>query len=871
MIARLFASLRGLLDRRRINDEIAEELRDHLERAIEAYQSRGISPDEAHRLALRDLGGLTQTIESTRAIRSTWLDAAWRDLAYAARVLRRSPRFTVIALTLLILGIGSTTAIFSIAHAVLVRPLPYPDADRLVFLSEHEAGGIAWPNFEDWRRRASSFDGLASSLVDAVIVTSGPVPRRFGSRSVTSNFFRVLRVLPLQGRLFDDADTRPDAAATVVVSHAFWMRELGGSATALGQTLSIGGRPFTVIGVLPPGFRYMTPADVYVLLEPKVAANYRGMLGRNTHTTLFAVGRLKPDVSGAAARTEMQTIAAALAAEYPETNKSGDVYLVALADRIVGTMAPTLRVLTGAVTLLLLIACVNLASLLLNRSASRAHEFSIRAAIGGSRWTLIRQLLIEQALLVVTGGVLGALAGVVILTGLLRIAPSELPRLDEIHPDIVVLSLTTLFSCACAFVFAIVPGLRASGISGQVTLRAGRGATRSSSSLGRGLMMAEVAVATVLLSGAGLMVHTMFQLSRVDPGFDPHDLHTFSFSLTGPQWPDPRKQVFYDAVVERLRAVPGVENAAVSYSLLGSNWWNVFTIAGTSAAAGESGEFPNAGMAPVTAGYFETLRIPLIKGRFFDRSDTPNSMPAAIVNSSLARKYWPGEDPIGKQVRQGKPSDPYGPWRTIVGVVGDTKVHGVDQEAPQQLFLPIVQQPRTTVFAIARTQGPVASSSLEAVLHDLDRTVPVFNDRTVDQLLREASSRRRIAMVVLSVFGGVAVLLAAIGVYGVIAQGVTERRQEIGVRMALGATRGQVVRLFLRHGLIVVVVGIASGVVATAVAARSLASLVFGVSTTDPATLGAVAALLSGVTLLACYVPAQFATRVDPVETLRSE
>jgi putative ABC transport system permease protein len=875
MIARLFASLRGLLRRRRIEDEIAEELRDHLEREIEAHRARGASPEEARRLALRDLGGLTQTIESTRAVRATWLDTAWRDVRYAARVLRRSPRFTVTALTLLVLGIGSTTAMFSIAHAVLVRPLPYPDAERLVFLAGWEGAGVVWPNFEGWRSRARSFEGLASSLADAVIVTSGPIPRRFESRSVTSNFFRVLGVTPVQGRLFDDADARPDAARTAVVSHAFWMRELGGAPAAIGQTIALTRKSFTVIGVLPPGFRYMTPADVYLLLEPQVAANYRGMLSRNTRTNLYAVGRLKPGISITAARTEMQTIAGALALEYGATSKGSDVQLVTLADRVVGDMAPTLTVLAGAVTLLLLIACVNLAGLLLNKSASRAHEFSIRAAIGGSRWTLIRQLFIEQALLVVTGGVLGALAGAAILTGLISVAPRDVPRLDEIRLDVVLLSWTTLFSCACAFVFGIVPALKGSGVSGQgLVVRSGRGATRSASSLRRGLMIAEIAVATVLLSGAGLMVHTMLRLARVDPGFDPHNVQSFMFSLTGPQWPDARKQVFYDAVVERLRALPGVENAAVTYSLpiLGSNWWNVFNFPGKTAEHWISvGEFPNAGMVPVTAGYFETLRIPLVKGRYFNRSDTPDSLPVAIVNSSVARKYWLNEDPVGKQIRQGFPTEPFGPWRTIVGVVGDIKQEGVDRETSRQVFMPIVQQPRTTVFAIARTRGPLSSSSLEAALHELDRTVPVFNDRTVDQVMREASSRRRIAMVVLSVFAGVAVLLAAIGVYGVIAQGVAERRHEIGVRMALGATGGQILRLFLRHGLIVVTVGIACGIVAAMAAARSLASLVFGVTVTDPATLGTVAALLTVVTLLACYMPARSATRVDPLEALRSE
>jgi hypothetical protein len=308
MIARLFASLRGRFGRRRIDAEIAEELSDHLQREIEAHRLRGVPHEEARRLALRDLGGLTQTLESTRAVRATWLDGAWRDVRYAARLLRRSPWFTVTALTLLVLGIGSTTAIYSIANAVLVRPLPYPDAGRLVFVAGWEGAGVVWPNFDEWRSRARSFDGLASSLADEVIVTSGQVPRRFESRSVTSNFFRVLGITPVQGRLFDDADARPDAPQTAVVSHAFWMRELGGDPAAVGRTLALR-RPFIVIGVLPAGFRYLTPADVYLLLEPQVAANYRGMLSRNTRTTLYAVGRLKPDVTLAAARTEMQTIA----------------------------------------------------------------------------------------------------------------------------------------------------------------------------------------------------------------------------------------------------------------------------------------------------------------------------------------------------------------------------------------------------------------------------------------------------------------------------------------------------------------------------------------------------------------------------------
>ena len=812
------------------------------------------------------------------SVDGSWLDSFWRDLKHGARLLRRSPRFTLTALTVLVLGIGSTTAIFSVTYAVLVRPLPYANPGRLVFVAEHQGSGIAWPNFADWRRRASSFDGLACSLADAVVVTAGQFPKRLDSRSVTANFFGVLGAVPFQGRLFDESDIRPDASSTTVVSYAFSVREFGSAAAAIGRTVSLNRQPYTVIGVLPPGFQYMTPADVYLLLEPLVAANYRGMQNRGNHTTLFAVGRLKRDVDVTSARAEMQNIVGALALEYPETNQSrSTIYLVPLAERVVGETAPTLAVLAGAVALLLLIACVNLTSLLLNRSASRQHEFSIRAAIGGSRWRLIRQLLVENALLVAIGGMLGALAGAAILSGLVRVAPPDTPRLDEVHLDLAVLSITTLCSCACAFLFGVLPAFRTAAGDRESLLRSGRSSTRQNSLVRRALLIGEVAVATVLLCGSGLMVQTMVRLARVDPGFDPHHLQIVMFSPWGPGWSDARRQGFFPEAVERLRAVPGVEEAAIAYSfpILGSNWWNWFTIAGRPVPPGAvMMDLPSAGIVPVSEGYFETLKIPVIKGRSFNRFDTPDAEPVDIINTSLVQLYFRGEDPIGRQVRLAgsRPAEGYGPWRTIVGIVGDVKQHGIDQLTPQQIFMPILQQTRaSTAFAVARTRGTVASSAIEAAIHDVDRSVPVFNDRTVQQLMREASSRRRVAAIVLSVFAIAAVLLAAIGLYGVVAQNVMKRRREIGVRMALGATSDQILRLFLRHGFVVVAVGIGCGLLAAVAAARSLAALVFGVTPRDPATLAAVAALLTAVTLLASYLPARSATRVDPSEALRSE
>jgi predicted permease len=803
-------------------------------------------------------------------------DSLRQDLRFGIRALWRTPGFTVTALTLLVLSIGTSTAIFSIAYGVLLRPLPYPDPDRLVYLTETGGSGVAWPNYQDWRTRATTFESLACSLLDSPNLTSVEPVRRVDARSVTSNFFSVLGARSFRGRLFTENDALLSATRTVVLSYGFWMQQFGGNPAALGQTLTIDqDETYTIIGILPPEFRYETKADLFVLLEPRVATNFRGMQDRATHTNLYAVGRLKPTVSLAAARAEMQTIAASLAVEYSRTNKARDVQIVGLADHVISAIGPTLVVLAGAVGLLLIIACINLANLLLIRGAARAHEFTVRAALGGDRRRLVRQVLIEQTMLVAVGGVLGALAGMSILRLLVTLAPRNTPRLNELQLDQAVLLWTTAISSLVAFAFGLIPAVKASTVRGQQGLvRAGRGVSLMTSPLRRALMIAEIAVATVLLCGSALMVQTMYRLTQVDLGFDPHNLQTFMFGLRGQEWTAERRQVFYDPVVERLRAVPGVENAALTYSLplLGSNWWNSYTILDRPAPPNATfGELPSASMNPVTASYFQTLGIPLIRGRYFDSRDSINSLPVAIINQKLAHQVWPNEDPIGKQIRMGLPSDPYGPWRTIVGIVGDVKLHGIDRETPVQIYMPIVQQPRDTVFAVVRTRGPQDRAAIEAAFHDFNRTIPLYSERTLDEVMTNASSRQRVAMAVLSIFGSVAVFLALIGLYGVIAQSVAERTQEIGVRMALGATPGEVLRLFLQQGVIVTVVGIACGLVAAIAASRSLQSLVFGVSTTDPATLAAVAVLLAVAALAASFLPACSAARVDPLLALRVE
>jgi putative ABC transport system permease protein len=869
---------RALFDRRDVEAKMDGEMRMHLELETEANVRRGMEPALARRAALIAFRGVDRHKEDFRdALGTRVIEESWRDLQYAARLARRSPAFTVTALLLLALAVGTASAIFSVAYSVLLRPLPYRQPEQLVFLQEGN-GGISWPNFVDWRARATSFTGIAGSVAGATIVTGRDTPLRLNSKYVTANFFHVLGVTAARGRVFDDADARADAQPAVVISHELWMREFGGDPAAVGKTLSLSRGPSTVIGVLPAGFRYMTPADLYLPLEPLIAlTDFNGMKARYNHTGFYGVARLQPDVTVETAQAEMRAIALALVREYPVDNKNGvDVPVVPLLKLMTGSTAPTLEVLAGAVALLLLIACINVASLLLNRTASRAHEFGVRAAIGGSRRRLIRQLLTEQALFCVSGGLLGAVAGFGLLAALVRLAPADLPRLNEIHLDVAVLALTAGFACALSLALGMMPALRISGIGGgALALRVGKRSTATSAAR-RVLMMAEIAVATVLLFGAGLMVNTMVRLSYADPGFDPRGIRTFGITFAGPGWSGPdgdaRKEAFFAVALERLRAVPGVENATLAYSLpvQGSNWWSQFTIIGRRApAVGDFG--PNSGMVPVASRYFETLRIPLVEGRYFDATDGPSSPPVAIINSALARRFWPNENPIGQQIRGGALGNEYGPVRRIVGVVGDMKYHGVDQEAPYQMFLPIAQAMRSPVFVIVRVQPATTPTSLEAVIHAIDRSLPVYNDRTFDEVLREASARRRFAMILLSLFGGVAVLLSGVGLYGVIAQSVRERYNEIGIRMSLGASQRAVVGMFVTRGMISAGAGLIVGLAAAVAASRGLESLVFGLTTTDPWTIGAVASLLTAVALTASYIPARSASRIDPLRALRAE
>jgi putative ABC transport system permease protein len=833
----------------------------------------------AARYGWRRLCGLDADEDVHEENRSMLLDSLWQDLRYAVRSYAKAPSFTAVVLVTLALGIGASTAIFSLVNGLLLRPLPYPESDRLVYLNEVTPRGdqisVSWPNFVDWRARQHSFEALALSRGESLTLTGVERPERLRARRVSGNFFDVLGVRAARGRLFTAEQDRATTPADVVVTYAFWQDRLGGSPDVLGTALTLDGRSFTIVGVLPPRFRFL--GRDYDLFVPVglIADGSQNILDRGNHQGFFAFGRLMPGISLDAARTEMQAIAASLQREYPKTNTNVNVKATPLSAQLVSDVRLTLLVLFGAVGCLLLIACVNVANLLIARGAARQHELSVRAALGGGRRRLVAQLLAESSVVSIAGGLLGIAVGFGLLKLLLAVAPAGTPRLDEVTLDGTAMLFAFGAAAACGLVFGVFPALQASGARGQqllVRMRAS-GASVRSHRLRRGLIIVEVALALVLLAGAGLMVRTLQRLTSVDTGFAPDHLLTERFILSGPTWREPAKRAaFLDQVLARVRSVPSVTSAALADSLpIDGSQWNSFFIVRDKPVPPRA-LLPSAAFTPVSDGFFETFGMRLLSGRFFDTSDTASAPKRIVVSESLARRLWPGENPIGKLLKQGWPEGDE-PWREVVGVVGDVKFEGVAEATPLQVYIPMDQAPSDAPAVVVRTAGPAAAarSGVEAAIHALDPDLALYGAQTMNELLWTSVARQRMAMIVLLVFAGVAVTLAAVGLYGVVSHGVTERTHEIGVRMALGAARRDVLGLVVRQGLATAAVGTAIGLAAAAALSRSIQGLLFGVTATDPLTFGSVAAVLLLVTAVACYLPARRAARVDPTEALRSE
>ena len=798
------------------------------------------------------------------------------DVRYAVRSYAKAPSFTLVILMTLALGIGASTAIFSLVNGILLQPLPLPEPGRLVYANEINAKGdrisVSWPNFLDWRARARSFEPLSLSREESYTLTGIERAQRLRGRRVTGNFFHVLGVSPALGRGFTDEDDRPAAVPAVIASDGYWRAQLGADPAVIGRTLKLDGLEHTIVGVMPRDFQYVRPYDLFTSMGS--VATSANLIDRGNHNGFYALGRLKPGVSLEAADRELKTIAAALEREYPNTNSAVGVRAELLADRLVADIRLTLLVLLGAVGFLLLIACVNVANLLIARGASRQHELAVRAALGGGRARLASQMLVESTVVSVAGGVLGVGVAAWLLRGLVAVAPEGTPRILEVHLDAAALLFALGAATICGVVFGALPAFQASGVHGQQALVRGRGTGFASRShrLRRGLMVVETALALVLLTGAGLMMRTLQELTQVETGFRPDHLLTTRFTLAGDEWTPEKRLPFYADLLSRLRALPGVTNAAFAFSLPidGSNWNSIFIVADKPVPP--RAQLPSAAFTPVSSGYFETMGMRLVRGRFFDATEAPTSAKVTVVNESLARRLWPGEEAVGKRLKQGWPETPSA-WREVVGVVGDVKFNGVAAETPMQAYLPLVHEPSRSLAIVARTAGDPAplGPAIEGVVQQLNKDLPLFQIRTMDDMLGTSIARQRMSMMVFVVFAVVALTLASVGLYGVVAHGVTERTHEIGVRIALGAEQRHVLGLVVRQGLSMALVGTAIGVAGSIALSRWIQGLLFGVTATDPMTFVAVVATLLAVALIACYVPAWRATRVDPTTALRAE
>jgi putative ABC transport system permease protein len=809
--------------------------------------------------------------------RRNTMDTLRQDLKFAARSLRERPSFAVMVIVTLALGIGAATAIFSVVDAILLRPLPFAQPDRLVVFNETTRRGrmtLAWPNYLDFHDRTTSFESMAGYMRTAFTVLEGDKARRLNGRFVSAGFFEVIGVQPQLGRAFTTSDDRVGADPVAIISDRLWLTELGGDPHVLGRTLRTSEQTFKIVGVLPPHFKFGSADDILAPIAPTAAPD-SVMAGRGNHGGLYAVARLKPAVTLGQAQLELNRIAADLARAYPNTNSGNGAELQPLRDRFVERVEPTLIALMGAVGFLLLLACANVANLLLARGAARQHELAIRIALGGSRWRLIRHLLAESTLLSVGGAVLGVGLAFWLVKTLVAMAPTDTPRIDQVSVNQASLLFALAASVTCGLLFGAFPALHTSGSHGEHLLaRASRTSAAVSPRKARRILMgAEVALALVLLTGCGLMVRTMFQLAAVDPGFRADHLLTARIMLSGDTWNAvERRLAFYDRLLEGVRGVPGVTSAALTLSLPieGSQWGSVFIVSGKSVPARV--DLPSAAFIPVSDEYFQTMGIRLKGGRGFERRDGATAQNVIVINETLAKRMWPGEDPIGRRLKQGWPEDQM-PWREVIGVAADVKLNGVDLGTPMQVFIPLQQEPARRVAIVARTavEPGTVRAALEAAVQAIQPDLPVMNVMPMTSLMSAAVATRRVSTMVFTMFAVVAILIAAVGLYGVVSHSVTERTREIGVRMALGAERRGILFLFIGQGLAITVAGTVAGMAGAIAVARWLRQLVFGVEPTNPATLAAVGATLLVVAAVACYVPARRATRVDPLVALRAE
>lgn len=800
------------------------------------------------------------------------------DLKFALRQLRCSPGFAATVLATLALGIGAAIAIFSVVHAVVLQPLPFPASDRIVVVGEAEAvdqtpvgGSISPVNFVDWQRDASVFERLAAHHGAAVALTGRGDPVRVAGRLVTADYFAAYGVQPELGRDFLPAEMRAGGPATVILSHGFWQRQFGGAADIVGQTLLLDDVPRLVIAVMPDTLRAVTSTDVWMPLVfgPEDLAPAQ----RGSHY-LNAVGRLRAGTSLQQARAATEVLSARLARSYPDTNGGLHIAVIPLLDFLTRPSRTVLYTLLGAVGILLLIACTNVANLLLARASARHREISLRAALGASRSRIVRQLLLESLVLAIAGGLLGIVAASWGVDVLLALTPSGLPRLDHVNLDPTILAVSMLLTLGTGLGFGLVPALQASRFNLVDALKdgaRGAGEGRRGIRLRRTLVVAQVALAFVLLVGAGLLMRSFARLHAVSPGFNPENAYALAVSLPARKYESPEKMAaFADAVLERMRALPGIASAGSTNILPLSGGELVYSLQFEGRPARGAGAEASAQAFSVSPSYLEAMQIPVVRGRAFTVWDRAGAPRVTMINQAFAARYFPGENPIGRRIVIQNGPDA---WREIVGIVGDVKLLELADSTQPQCYEPLAQMPTRTLTFVVRTAGTPTdlAASLRAAVQAVDPAQPVSRFQPLSALLANSLGRQRFALTLFAVFASAALLLAAIGVYGVMAWMVTRRTAEFGVRFALGAQRSEVLRLVFADGGRLVLAGAACGFAAALALARFLSSLLFEISPRDPATFVVGAVTLLAVAALACWLPARRAAKVDPMTALRAE
>jgi putative ABC transport system permease protein len=866
------ARLRGTLTSRDVEARLDEEIRFHIDMHAERKVRDGFAPDEAKRAALVAFGGREPWREAARdEYRSRNPEGVWQDARYALRSLRRSPGFTIVALLTFALGIGATTAVFSVVSGILLRPLPFAAPDRLA--SIWPTSTISNGELEYLQQHTKTFAAVAAfSPGWGVALTGSGEPRQLDAARVSTNFFQVIGARPEIGRVFADGESLPGAWNVTVLSHALWLSQFGGDPAVVGRVVDMDGVPSLIIGVMPARFEaFQRGVDAWLPLQIDRSSPFY------TGQTAHGFGRLAPGASFSAATAEVATLAPQMRATFNYTQEYGiGGTVVPLHDLLVGNVRQSLLVLLGAVAFVLLIAGANVGNLMLVHATGRQRELAVRRALGASRGQIARQMLVQSLIVALAGGVIGTIVGVAGVRGLKAILPQSLPLLSSVSVDGRVLFVSAFITVGIGLLFGIAPAMTATRVDPEGALRvsAAGGSNRAGNATRRTLVVVEIALAMVLVIGAGLMTQSLWRLSRLDLGFDPRAVVSFRIQPSSGQVNGPEQvRVYFDEMFRRIAALPGVERVggAQHLPLSGFNWNASLDIERSPIAS--TATHPSVVWRSVAGDYFDAMRIALRQGRLFTAADNRDAPAVVVINEAMAKHYWSGRSPIGERIRAGNASRK--DWATIVGVVGSVRFASPGTPPSDEIYRPNTQQGLVFMHVVVRAKGDVdplvLMPSIRGAVRSLDTTVPIAEVRSLGDLYAASTATPRTIALLLLAFAGVGLVLGAVGIYGVISYAVGQRTRELGIRLALGAIEGRIVTLVVGEGARMAGVGIIIGAIGGAIAARSLRTLVFGVTTTDAATYVAVAALLSIVALAAAYIPARRASRVDPLVALRSD